>query len=197
MLILGVNHDIYSQSKIQNFKKLSGAEKWWVLVHPFVAKKAFNISQLARVKTDSIKQNNILKGEGSGSQVDAFRHTFWMAKLTKEIGSRKSKSLGKAHEKGNYRDYKKRKLEDGEIPDKISSEMDFYNNDIGIRIGKKSSDFEIEKIVIESILNGECKIIKVNSEGKYLDIEGKIIPNESLKGKWENNKCLVKSNELP
>ena len=33
---------------------------------------------------------------------------------------------------------KKRKLEEGEIPDKISSGMDLFNNEVGIKIGKKS-----------------------------------------------------------
>ncbi|MDF1673085.1 MAG: hypothetical protein P1U41_06245, partial [Vicingaceae bacterium] len=118
LVVFCSNGLVFSQSKFKSFKKLSCPEKWWVIWHPFVAKKAFNVSQLARQKTDSIKQNKILKGNGSGGQVDAFRHTFWMAKLTNEIGWRRAEKLGKAHEKGNYKDYKKRRLEDGVVPDK-------------------------------------------------------------------------------
>ncbi len=186
---------VYSQSKIKNFKKISCPEKWWVIWHPFVAKKAFNISQLARQKTDSIKQNEILKGNGNGEQVDAFRHTYWMAKLTNEIGWRRAKKLGEAHEKGNYRDYKKRRLEDGVVPDKINSDMDFFNNAIGIELGKTTAE-NIAQKVVELVKDGKCKIIKTDGQGNYLDCDGNLLSKENLKGKWENNKCLVWSDEV-
>lgn len=186
---------VYSQSKIKSFKKLSCPEKWWVVWHPFVAKKAFSISQLARQKTDSIKQNKILKGKGNGDQVDAFRHAFWMAKLTNEIGWRRAKSLGKAHEKGNYKDYKKRRLEDGEVPDKISSDMDYFNNDVGIALGKNTNENLANKVV-ELVKMGKCKIIKTNDEGDYVDCDGNVLFKENLKGKWKNDKCLVWSDKI-
>lgn len=195
MLFFGVNLLVYSQSKIKSFKKLSCPEKWWVVWHPFVAKKAFSISQLARQKTDSIKQNKILKGKGNGDQVDAFRHAFWMAKLTNEIGWRRAKSLGKAHEKGNYKDYKKRRLEDGEVPDKISSDMDYFNNDVGIALGKNTNENLANKVV-ELVKMGKCKIIKTNDEGDYVDCDGNVLFKENLKGKWKNDKCLVWSDKI-
>lgn len=195
MLVFGVNSFVYSQSKFKSFKKLSCPEKWWVVWHPFVAKKAFAVSQLARQKTDSIKQNNILKGKGNGDQVDAFRHTFWMAKLTNEIGWRRAKRLGKAHEKGNYKTYKKRRLEDGAVPDKISSEMDFFNNKVGIELGKNTDENLVEKVV-DLVKTGKCKMIKTDATGNYLDCNGNILLKEDLKGKWENDKCLVWSDLL-
>jgi len=181
---------------VKQFKKLSCSEKWWVAGHPFVAKKSLKISEYARAITKEVKEEKLLKGEGNGDQIDAFRHTFWMANLTLEIGARRTKKLGKAHEKGNFKDFKKHQLEDGVLPDKISSEMDLYNNEVGIAVGKKSSIFELKSIVIDIILQGNCKIIKTDKEGNFLDEEGKIIPSENLKGKWENEKCLVKSNEM-
>ena len=190
LLFFVVSSLVYSQSKYKSFKKLSCPEKWWVVWHPFVAKKAFSISQLARQKTDSIKQNKILKGKGNGDQVDAFRHTFWMAQLTNEIGWRRAKSLGRAHEKGNYKDYKKRRLEDGEVPDKISSDMDYVNNDVGIALGKNTNENLVNKVV-ELVKMGKCKIIKTDAEGNYLDCGGNILLKKDLKGKWENEKCLV------
>ena len=119
---------------LKSFKELSCPEKWWVIGHPFVAKKTLKVSQIARLKTDSIKENNILKGVGNGDQVDAFRHTYWMASLTQTIGQRKAKRLGIAHEKGNKRDFKKGNKEEGSLPDKISSEMDLFNNEVGLKI---------------------------------------------------------------
>jgi len=182
------------ESKFKMFKKISCPEKWWVVWHPFAVKKAFNATQEARKVTKEVLQSKLLKGEGNGLQVDAFRHTFWMARLTQEIGWRRAKKLGNAHEKGNYRDFKKQKNEDGVIPDKINSDMDFYNNNVGICIGKKSTKNGLKDIIIETVLQGKCKIIKMNDIGDFLTCDGKIISNDSLKGLWENNKCLVSSN---
>jgi hypothetical protein len=183
------------ESNLKKFRQLSGPEKCWVVFHPFVAKKTLKISNKTRSITKEIQLKKVLKGNGNGGQIDAFRHTFWMAKLTQEIGKRRARSLGKKHEKGNYKDYKKRRLEDGVIPDKISSEMDLFNNEIGIKIGGKSDGLELKNIVVEAVLKGKCKIIKKDINENLLDCEGNAIPLESLKGKWENNKCLVWSDD--
>ena len=182
------------ESNFKNFKKLSHPEKCWVIWHPFKAKKAHQISVEAREITELVKNDSILIGNGNGQQIDAFRHAYWMANLTQKIGWRKAKKLGKAHEKVNYKDYKKRKSEDGEIPDKISSEMDLHNNLIGIEIGKNKANSNIKQLVIEAIKKGACKIIKTDNFGNYLDCNGNVIPVNELKGKWENNKCLINSN---
>jgi len=183
------------ESNFKKFRKLSGPEKCWVIFHPFVAKKALKISENTRKITKEIQKKQVLKGSGNGGQIDAFRHAFWMASLTQEIGKRRARSLGRKHEKGNYKDYKKRRLEDGEIPDKISSEMDLFNNEIGIKIGEKCDELELENIVVEAVLKGNCKIIKKDAYDNFLDCDGNYISLEILQGKWENNKCLVWSDE--
>ncbi|MDF1673084.1 MAG: hypothetical protein P1U41_06240, partial [Vicingaceae bacterium] len=95
----------------------------------------------------------------------------------------------------NYKDYKKRRLEDGVVPDKVSSDMDFFNNAVGIELGKITSE-NIAKKIVELVKDGKCKIIKVDEQGNYLDCDGNILLKESLKGKWENDKCLVWSDEV-
>jgi len=45
----------------------------------------------------------LLDGDASGGQVDAFRHAYWMARLHQEIGKRAAFSLGKSHEKENWK----------------------------------------------------------------------------------------------
>ncbi len=190
---------IFSQPKTSTcsqFKKLSCPEKAWVIKHVFIAKKAWKITQYVRSQTDSVQKTNILDKDANGGQVDAFRHAFWMASLSQKINRRKAYRLGKAHEKGNYLDYKKHRLEDGSFPDKISSDMDLWNNEIGLQIGKTypciSTD-SLQSIVIEQILMGKMKVIKKNKDGFFLDDEGKIIENIKLRGKWENTKVLVNS----
>ena len=196
-LLFLVSVSSYGQTNWQKFKKLSGPKKMWVLFHPFKAKKALNVSREANRVSDSIKNSPLLDKDGSGGQVDAFRHAYWMARLRQEIGKNAACSLGKAHEKENYQTYKERKLEDGVVPDKISSEMDLFNNDVGLtltRKGSKTSQKGLIYKIINAIKAGKLRIIKKDKRGNYLTCNGKIISKESLKGKWINNKCLVSSN---
>ena len=191
------NFTSYSQSITVNFFKLSSPEKYWVIFHPFKAKKAFTISNETLRLTDSISKTNILDRDINGGQLDAFKHSLWMAYLTQEIGSRSALKLGDAHEKGNYRSYKKGLKEDGFLPDKISSDMDLFNNKIGSKIANKNlktQKRELILLIIDEINNGEMKILKKDNHHNFLNCSGNIIPKETLKGKWENDKCLVPSN---
>jgi len=189
--------NINGQSKLEAFKKLTPPEKRWVLFHPFVASRAYKISEETKQLCDSLLTDTLLDGDANGGQIDAFRHAYWMARLTQEIGWRRAKSLGKAHEKGNYWQYKKNSKEDGAVPDKKSSEMDFLNNDIGVEIGlenKKISPDSLVKIIVSYILDGELWILYKDEAGNYLDCDGQIIP-DSLLNKWNVPKCLVPSNK--
>lgn len=189
----------YSQSNFQKFKKLSNPKKWWVIWHPFKAKKALQISNEAKRVADSIRKTNLLDGDHAGGQVDAFRHGYWMARLRQEIGERSARSLGKAHEKENYLTYKERKLEDGVVPDEISSKMDLFNNEVGLSLtvkGEKTSRKTLIYRVANAVLLGKMRIIKKDKKGNFLTRKGKLINTDSLKGKWKNNKCLVKSGTL-
>ena len=169
----------------------------WVVLHPFKAKKALRISKNAYQIADSIKKTPLLDGDGSGGQVDAFRHAFWMASLRQEIGKNAACSLGKLHEKENYKTFKKRKLEDGVIPDKIASTMDLFNNNIGLSLTRKGSIISKKSLIyriVNEIYLGKLKVIKKDHKGNFLTCNNKLISLKSLKGKWKNNKCLVDSN---
>lgn len=196
-------NSVFSQSNnyCKVFLKLSRPEKCWTLRHPFIAKKAYKLTSLARKASDSLKQTSILDRDASGGQVDAFRHSYWMLLLSMKFNSHKAISLGKAHEKGNYIDYKKHKTyEDGTVPDSINSQMDLYNNLKGKEIAlklkaehQKLSNLSLQKTVIDSILSGKMMIIKKNKKAEFLDKNGNIIPAENLINKWYNNKSLVPS----
>ncbi|WP_237274357.1 DUF6973 domain-containing protein [Tenacibaculum ovolyticum] len=188
---------ICAQSNWQKFKKLSPSKRMWVLFHPLKAKKAQIISEEAYRVADSIKNSPLLDGDSNGGQVDAFRHAFWMASLRQEIGKNAARSLGKAHEKENYRTYKKNKLEDGTVPDKIATTMDLFNNEIGLSLSKNNTKAAKNGLiykVINAIHSGKLKVIKKDNNGNFLTCKNSPILQESLKGKWENNKCLVNSN---
>ncbi len=196
-LALIVSLQTFSQSSFKSFFDLSGPKRMWVIFHPFKAKKSLEISKETNRVADSIKKTKLLDGDGAGGQVDAFRHAYWMARLHQEIGKRAARSLGKAHEKENYLTYKKMKLEDGAIPDEISSKMDLHNNEEGLKLASKFSTVSKKGLVyriINAIKVGKMKIIKKDAIGNFLTCDDKKITAEELKGKWKNNKCLVSSN---
>jgi hypothetical protein len=201
ILVLTSTVSAQNNKSKSNFGKISCPEKRWVIFHPFIAKKTYNLTRYTQSVADSIKNTNILDGDINGGQVDAFKHAYWMATLSQNIKWKKALKLGKAHEKGNYKSHKKGARKGlKETHDKISSDMDMWNNHRGIEIGralKESDRIIIQQMVIDSIHAGKMKIIKKNSSGHYLDCSGNLIPADSLSGKWENVKCLVPSNSLP
>lgn len=190
---------VFSQktSAWEQFGKLSCPEKKWVFAHPFIAAKTWKLTRFVLQVTDSVKTSGLLDGDPDGGQVDAFRHAYWMAFLSHHISLKKAYSLGVAHEKGNYLEYKNNKIEENVVPDKISSDMDFWNNKKGLDIGmifKNAGFYELKALVLETLLKGELKIIRKSLKGNFLDYNGAVISSDSLKGKWINNKCLVPSN---
>jgi hypothetical protein len=122
-----------------------------------------------------------------------------MAYLTSKIGKRKALKLGKAHEKGNYLQYKKHKKEDGQLPDSISTVMDLWNNNLGaeIYLTHKTKDKEILKTkVIEAVKLGKAKTLKTNSRYEFLDCDSNVIDLKKYQGKWNVPKCLINSGRL-
>ena len=157
--VLGILNNTYSQS-YKRYKSLSSAEKCWVIFHPFKAKRAYRVSREVEQTTDSILNIGVMGNHHVGNQLDAFKHAFWMWSLAEEIGWRSARSLGKQHEKGNYEFYKEHKLEDGALPDKISSEMDLYNNNVGLALYKEHKKEDLSKgerieIVRQAVIDGK------------------------------------------
>lgn len=181
----------------QSFSKLSKPERTWVVFHAFKAKRAYQISLEAERVKDSLKVATIIGTDNNGGKLDAFKHSYWMARLTQSIGKQSAYSLGKAHEKGNYQTYKKRKLEDGMLPDNPATDMDLFNNHVGIRIGMQKnirSKNMLIQTVLDSVNEGNMRVLLKNNLGDFLDCQEKRIPLDSLKHKWNTKKCLVPSN---
>ena len=185
------------RSSVASFWKLSCPEKWWVIGHPFVAGKAFKITKEARTKSDSLVKNSLLDVDPDGGRVDAFRHTYWMARLAQNMKWKKAVKLGIAHEKANRLSFNRMKFdEEGVIPDSISSVMDLFNNQVGASIGcnfKSASKDEIYNYIIKSLKEGKLKIIYKDVNRNDLDCDGKVIDKTVFLGKWNIPKCLVDS----
>ncbi|MFN0188877.1 MAG: DUF6973 domain-containing protein, partial [Bacteroidia bacterium] len=112
-------------------------------------------------------------------------------------GARAARSLGKAHEKGNYRAFRKDKTEDGVMQDATAVEMDLFNNEQGIQIGKENSNVakdSLQNLVILAIKAGQLKTLKRSATGELTNCEGEIVPLQNRSKKdWKLPYCLVPS----
>jgi len=173
------------------------SEVWWITTHPFIAKKSWAVSEQAKDMANDHISDPKLDGDGNGGMVDAFRHCLWMTLLVQQIKPKAAIKLGKAHEKGNYRDFKKKKLEDGSLPDSVSCEMDLRNNLVGIELGQEYMGTDLEtlsQLVENAVITGRCWKIKKDTLGRFLDKLNELIPDKDWKGKWITPKQLVPSN---
>ena len=176
-------------------QKLSSYEKCWAIQHPFAAIKVKQISKNCFKMYTKIQLSKQLDTFSNGGTLDAFRHVFFMAAFAQKIKEKKLNKLGIAHEKGNYKQFLKNKLENGELPDSIATVMDLKNNALGFFIAQKhktKSLEELAQVVIVAIKNGEALIVKRNKAGSYIDCNGNIIVFTTKK--WVTAKCLVASN---
>jgi hypothetical protein len=196
LLFLLFSLSLFSQSK---FSKLSRPEKCWVLTHPFVAKKAMFASKHVLTVTDSISKLGVIGNDNNGGKLDAFKHAYWMVYLSLKIGSNKAMKLGKAHEKGNSLQWKKKMLEDSILPDSVSSEMDMKNNLEGIRIYNDCRHIHFKSELIDKTLQelaeGKLYIIKKDANKNYLTFDNQLIRLNEWKGKWSIPKCIITSNQ--
>ena len=190
-------NSVFAQQGQKTFWQLSGPEKCWVVFHPFIANKARKITAFAQTVSHEMKSDTLLDGDESGGQLDAFRHSFWMSLLAQKFSRRTAISLGKAHEKGNYRKFKNQKLdEERAMPDSVSGVMDLFNNETGVSIGMANKTLSAESLKIlvgTKILNGEMRIISKNKEGLYLDCDGNVLDVSKSIRIWGIPKCLISS----
>ena len=184
---------LFSQS---SFRKLSRPEKWWVLTHPIKARKAQVVTQKVQLVVDSVRKNGSIGSEENGGKLDAFKHAYWMASLACKIGPKQALKLGKAHERGNYLQFKKQLLEDKSMPDSVSSVMDLRNNAFGVSVAennRNSSAIMLQKLIMDGFATGQLVVLKKDEEGNYLTCDGRVIHLDEWKGKWNVPKCVVPS----
>ncbi len=133
----------------------------------FPEKAIFHIgnSNEALEKASQLVQNETLTGIHNG-KADAFRHTYWNAMDSSEIGSQVTKLFTDAHE-----------WKSGNNP--LETQMDIFNNNIGRQIGEtlnsNTPNSLIASIVLTYIQNGLVKYLTPLSES------GEILSNTTLK----------------
>lgn len=178
--------------------EISKYEYRWALFHPFAAKKIQKHLKEAMAIYHSVKSCKLLDTVESGGTLDAFRHAYTMAYLSRYVKINKLRKLGKAHERGNEYFFYKNQQEFGERADSLACVMDLRNNELGFEIGKNNknaSKDDLKSIIIEQIKSGNAWKLKKNNQNLYISCQNEPILIENYKRKWFLPKCLIKSNE--
>lgn len=178
--------------------QISKYEYRWAVFHSIAAKKVQRHLIEAMDVYQEVKKSKQLDGFESGGSLDAFRHTFTMAYLSRFVKTKKLRKLGKAHERGNEYFFYKKQQEFGERADSLSCVMDLRNNELGFEIGTKYNSVskeDLKTIVIEQIKMGNAWKLKKNGQNQYISCENEPISIENYKNQWFLPKCLIKSNE--
>lgn len=96
-------------------------------------------------------------GQGKDRQEDAFRHSYWNARMTQEFDARRAKELASMHEAHA----------DPTPLDEKRETMDLYNNEVGRRIGEQYPDAtpeELKQHIRRAIERGEMLVINDKGE---------------------------------
>lgn len=177
---------------------ISKYEIRWAFFHPIASLKIKKHLPEAMTVYKEIKSSKQLDTLESGGKLDAFRHTFTMAYLSRFVKVKKLRKLGKAHEKGNKLHFFKSHQEYGERADSLACEMDLRNNELGFLNGESRKDIKIEKLkelVLVQIKQGNAWYLKKNNKNEYISCDNEPINLNLYIGKWFVPKCLIKTNE--
>lgn len=174
--------------------RTSRYEFWWALCHPFAALKVKKVYKKASKLFDQNELKVKLDPYTSGGKLDAFRHVFYFAAFAQKMKPKKALKLGEAHEKTNYLDFKRGKLENETTADSLSCVMDLLNNEIGVKLGRENRKISLEELkqkVIALVNNGDVYTILRNDKGEFIDCKNNVIDVSLYKGKWFVPKCIT------
>jgi len=118
---------------------------------------------------------------GKGDKSDAFRHAFWQARNTQDVGESFTEKWSDAHEYSTPTN---------EVTTDLY--MDIHNNNVGIEIGKNNPDAspdEIKQLILDRIDKGDMLII--NSNNKLIKSDGGIIKNNSEIRRYGTSKGIA------
>jgi len=143
--------------------KLNGLEKALCKAHRIVCVRVAIAAFKARGGSQAAYRDGNV-----GGRIDCFRHTYWNAAMTRSVGSEHAKAWADAHENGYPQNRATPK-------DRVLSDMDFFNNDVGRTIGRAhedSSDDETKDAVREALTKGDVRAVRYDLG----DRNGKLVP---------------------
>lgn len=131
-----------SPSVIEQFLQLTPDEKIYILMYPEHASAIKASKESAYAETKRIFGRN-----GLNDRSDAFRHCFWSALLTREIGYAAALRFTTAHESSPTND-------------PAEKAMDLHNNSIGLKIGRiNGSDYILSQRCMAALNSGQLKVL--------------------------------------
>ena len=136
---------IFPPDHYEQFKKLTLQEKFLALTYP-VSAFAIRINQdIALAEEKSIFGFNSRNGVG-----DAFRHAFWLAINTRDVGTTRASEFGTAHESETHPDLL------------LEKEMDLFNNSVGLEYSfanPNSTNSQLSTGLQNKLLNGDLRFL--------------------------------------
>lgn len=179
----------FSQTKVSRY------EYAWALAHPLAACKVKKIHKKLKPYYNENELKLSLDSFSQGGKLDAYRHVFYMAAFAQKIKAKKVIKLGKAHEKTNYRQFKKGKGKNVVLPDSLSGLMDLWNNEIGVTLARDNKELgyeELKQKVIKLINENKAFYFLRDANGNFLDCDGKtVIDLKKYQDKWYIPKCML------
>ncbi|HAS6364145.1 TPA: hypothetical protein RQJ98_004433 [Vibrio vulnificus] len=128
---------------LEQYKRLTEEEKRYLKANPHHLPAIVNSKDLAYAETKK-KFGFNLRNDKS----DAFRHCYWSAILSRDIGYKNALAFTTAHESSPKN------------PDAEKS-MDLHNNLVGLRIGLSMGDnAKLSKYCHDALLAGRLEVIK-------------------------------------
>jgi hypothetical protein len=108
---------------------------------------------------EGISKDQAAEWQGNDGHRDAFRHTYWSARLTQEYGADWARAFTTAHEG---------------LPGNVANReaMDLYNNSIGIQIGAanpKATPEELANLVQNAVTQGKSVVINGSGDLAWSD----------------------------
>jgi len=130
-------------SAYDQFQNLTDEEKTYVLQHPH------HINTIKESKEKAFSETKKNFGyNGRNDRSDAFRHCFWSAILSRDIGYLNALEFTTAHESSPLNDSKEK-------------QMDLHNNSVGLKIGQnKDKKSSISQQCMAALKDGTLKVIK-------------------------------------
>jgi hypothetical protein len=131
-----------SSSVFQQFLQLTNDERVYILMYPEHAAAIKASRETAYEETRRRFGRN-----GQNDRSDAFRHCFWSALLSREIGYAAALRFTTAHESSPTND-------------PAEKAMDLHNNSVGLKIGwSKASDQMLSLRCMAALNSGQLKVL--------------------------------------
>ena len=146
---------------------MNPCEVRFAIRNPRVALKIYDNHLLADIKTQEIFGNySNIPGDVNGANdcADAFRHAYFSMLNVKRVGEDYSREFGEAHE--------------CDSPNEKETEMDLYNNEVGISLALNNPDESIEEltdVILNQLYSGNLKVLSNLNEFNGVTLFTKVI----------------------